>query len=137
MNRPFLLDTCAALWVVADQISQRVADALTETHGQGLLTYCVPDYRLGDRPAGPERTLQVSSLAGTMVRSADDHPGAALAPLTPRVLMEASFLPGLLAADPADRIIAATAREYGYTVLTRDRALLNYGRDGYLSVFPC
>ena len=36
-----------------------------------------------------------------------------------------------------DRIIAATAREYGYTVITSDRALLEYGKDGYLSVLEC
>jgi PIN domain nuclease of toxin-antitoxin system len=46
-------------------------------------------------------------------------------------------LPGDIHKDPADRIIAATAREYGYTVMTRDRQLLDYGRAGYLAVMPC
>ena len=35
------------------------------------------------------------------------------------------------------RIIAATAREYGYTVMTRDRALLDYAAQGYLSALAC
>jgi hypothetical protein len=29
------------------------------------------------------------------------------------------------------------AREYGYTVLTRDRALLDYAAVGYLSALAC
>ncbi len=64
-------------------------------------------------------------------------PDTALTELTPKVLMESSFLPGSLHPDPADRIIAATAREFDLTVVTRDRALLDYGREGYLSVLAC
>jgi PIN domain nuclease of toxin-antitoxin system len=137
MKRPFLLDTCAALWIVADEISQTVADALTEARGLGLLTYVSPitawEVGLLARKGrfkshhSPQRWFEILM----------SKPGAALAELTPTVLMESSFLPGSIQGDPADRIIAATAREYGYTVMTRDRALLDFGREGYLSVFPC
>jgi PIN domain nuclease of toxin-antitoxin system len=51
--------------------------------------------------------------------------------------MESSFLPGSIHNDPADRIIAATAREYGFTVMTRDRALLAYAAEGHLSALAC
>jgi len=37
---------------------------------------------------------------------------------------------------PHDRIIAAT-REYGYTALTRERTLLDYAGQGYLSALAC
>jgi len=63
--------------------------------------------------------------------------GAALADMPPEVLMESSFLGDLETNDPADRIIAATAREYGYTVVTSDAALLDYGKRGHLSVLEC
>jgi PIN domain nuclease of toxin-antitoxin system len=36
-----------------------------------------------------------------------------------------------------DRAIAATAREYGFTVMTRDRALLDYAAQGHLSALTC
>lgn len=65
------------------------------------------------------------------------RPEIALASLPPHVLLESSLLPGNLVKDPADRIIVATAREYGYVLVTRDRALLDYGRGGYLSVLEC
>lgn len=61
----------------------------------------------------------------------------ALAPLPPSVLIASSFLPGSPPKDPADRIIAATAREYGYTLVTRDRALLDYAGEGYINAVEC
>src|SRR5882757_7417967 len=51
-------------------------------------------------------------------------PGVQICELSPEVLLGSSFLPGEIHGDPADRIMAATAREYGFTLVTRDRALL-------------
>ena len=64
-------------------------------------------------------------------------PGVALAPLSPDLLIASSYLPGKPPHDPTDRIIAATARELGATLITRDRALLSYGAQGHMSVVEC
>jgi PIN domain nuclease of toxin-antitoxin system len=53
------------------------------------------------------------------------------------VLLDSSFLPGTFHGDPADRIIAATAREHGFTVMTRDRLLLAYAAEGHLAALAC
>jgi PIN domain nuclease of toxin-antitoxin system len=63
--------------------------------------------------------------------------GVTLAAMPPRVLMDSSFLPGAPPRDPADRIMAATARAYGYRLMTRDRALLDYGEEGHVEVLAC
>lgn len=55
-----------------------------------------------------------------------------LAPLSPGIAIESSRLPGDLHRDPADRILAATARIERLTLLTRDKRLLDYGRKGHL-----
>jgi PIN domain nuclease of toxin-antitoxin system len=52
-------------------------------------------------------------------------------------LIASSFLPGKPPRDPADRIIAATARDLGATLVTRDRALLDYGSQGHIAVLEC
>ena len=39
-------------------------------------------------------------------------------------MIDSTTLPGRAPKDPADRIIAASARHYGHTVVTRDSALL-------------
>jgi PIN domain nuclease of toxin-antitoxin system len=64
-------------------------------------------------------------------------PGVELAEMPAELLIESALLPDFAQKDPYDRIIAATAREYGYTVITSDRVLLDYGKDGYLSVLEC
>jgi len=64
-------------------------------------------------------------------------PGVRLAEMSPDVLIASSFLPGKPPKDPTDRIIAATARELGATLITRDRALLDYGAQGYVAVLEC
>jgi hypothetical protein len=66
-----------------------------------------------------------------------DVPGVRLADLSPDLLTASSFLPGTPPRDPADRILAATARDLGATLITRDRALLAYGADGYIGVVAC
>ncbi len=68
------------------------------------------------------------------VREALAVPGLRLLPLTPEVAIESSRLPGGLHGDPSDRILAATTRILGGTLVTQDRLLLDYGTRSYLSV---
>jgi len=137
MTRPFLLDTCAAIWFMDGALSKNPLDALTDAHNRGLSTY-----------VSPITALEVGNLArkGRFISSLAPSrwfellmraPGMSLAQMPPQVLIASSELPELRINDPADRIIAATAREYGFAVVTRDRALLDYGKRGYLNVLEC
>ena len=53
------------------------------------------------------------------------------------VLVASAYLPGNPPKDPADRILVATAREYGYKLITRDLLLLEYGKLGHVQVLEC
>ena len=64
-------------------------------------------------------------------------PGVALAEMPPSVLIASANLPGAPPADPVDRILVATAREFGYTLVTRDGRLLEYGSRGHVGVMGC
>jgi PIN domain nuclease of toxin-antitoxin system len=64
-------------------------------------------------------------------------PGVRLAELTPRLLIASTALPGKPPSDPADRIIAATARLNGYRVITRDSKLLAYAVQGHILATAC
>jgi PIN domain nuclease of toxin-antitoxin system len=66
-----------------------------------------------------------------------EAPGVLLADMSPDLLIASSFLPGKPPKDPTDRIIAATARDLGATLMTRDRALLDYGEAGHIAVLAC
>lgn len=61
-------------------------------------------------------------------------PGIRLAGLEPAIAAASSRLPGELHGDPADRIIAATARHVGARLVTANEKLLAYGAAGFLSV---
>ena len=66
-----------------------------------------------------------------------EHPAITLAPLTHGLLIESSFLPGDPPGDPADRIIVATARQTGCSVVTRDRPILAYAGHGHVAALAC
>ncbi len=63
--------------------------------------------------------------------------GIDCAGLSPAILVAATELnaPGLR--DPADRIIAATARANDYRLMTRDRPLLEFAAEGRESSISC
>ena len=65
------------------------------------------------------------------------QPGVELAEMSIDILVDSSFLPGHFHGDPADRIIIATARSLDLTVVTRDRAILDYAAEGHVRALAC
>lgn len=60
------------------------------------------------------------------------RPGVVALPLGPEVATEAALLEGELGGDPADRMIYATARAHGATLVTKDRRIRDYDPRGTL-----
>lgn len=63
--------------------------------------------------------------------------GITLLPLSARAALLSSFLPEPFHGDPADRMLVATARETGATLVTRDARILAYGAAGHVRVLAC
>lgn len=63
--------------------------------------------------------------------------GVDMAPISPDILVASSSLPDPILKDPADRIIAATARALNCRLMTRDGSLLTFARRGHLSAIAC
>jgi PIN domain nuclease of toxin-antitoxin system len=137
MNQPLLLDTNVCIWMMDGDLPRAVEDALTETFNTGQSTYVSPITALEVATLARKGRFKSKLAPQRWFENVMKLPGMMLAALPPEVLIESQQLPGYAHKDPADRIIAATAREYGYTVITSDRALLDYGKDGYLSVLEC
>jgi len=138
VNAPLLLDTCAAIWIAEDApLSDAAVAAMDEAFDARQPTYVSPitAWELGTLVARGqfksilpphrwfERLLKIQ--------------GFRLADMTPAILISSSFLPGEVLHDPADCILAATAREFGYTLLTRNPALLAYAKEGHLHAIAC
>ena len=69
---------------------------------------------------------------GEWIEAALALPGMRLEPISPDVAVASTRLPGTLHADPADRLIAATARHHGSTLITADQLLLDYSKAGHI-----
>src|SRR5262245_36252067 len=135
---PLLLDTCAAVWLSEEQpLASEALTATERSHRSGEFIYVSPitAWEIGllvsrgklTSPMAPQRWFERLLEA----------PGLRLADMSPDVLIASSFLPGVPPRDPADCILAATAREYGYRLMTRDTPLLTYARQGHLQAIAC
>jgi PIN domain nuclease of toxin-antitoxin system len=59
------------------------------------------------------------------------------APISAAIAIHSSHLPGVLHADPGDRLIIATARHLGIPIVTGDHKILAYAEAGFVRVIPC
>ena len=136
--QPLLWDTCAAIWIYERaKLAPAAIEAMATAHRQGVPSYISPitAWEVGMLVA--KGRLQLLIRPERWFSNLFDVPGVALAPLSPDLLIASSYLPGKPPNDPTDRIIAATARELGATLITRDRALLSYGAQGHMSAVEC
>jgi len=136
--QPLLLDTCVLIFMNEEV---RLAAAATETlraaGGGRSVTYVSPISAWEIGMLVSHRRVQLLIRPERWFANLFEAPGVRLAELSPDLLIASSFLPGSPPRDPTDRIIAATARELGATLITRDRTLIAYGEQGHVSVVEC
>ena len=135
---PILLDTCALIWLVQDEpIAQMSMQALRETNKRGGDVFLSPISAWEVGLLVSRGRLQLLMSPQSWFARACAAPSVRLAEMPPDLLIASSFLPGKPPRDPADRIIAATARDLGATLMTRDKVLLDYGKQGHVNVLRC
>ncbi|RVT86698.1 type II toxin-antitoxin system VapC family toxin [Rhodobacteraceae bacterium CCMM004] len=134
----FLLDTCAVIWTAqGDTLDARAQTALAGAYSDGSTIWVSPisAWEIGLLAARGRIGLSLRPKAWFDAVLA--QPGVGLALMSPEVLIDSSSLPGTPPNDPADRIILATARELGLTVVTRDARILDYADAGHVRALPC
>ncbi len=134
---PILLDTCALLWTADKRPIAKDAQSEVDAANRGEVDLIV----------SPISAWEIGNLVskGRLVLGMEPRPwfrtvlnsGVTLADMPPDVLIASAFLPASDLRDPADRILAATARAYGFRLMTRDGPLLDYGLRGHLRVIRC
>lgn len=135
---PLLLDTCAAIWFADDQpMSSAATQAMNRSFASATPVFVSPisAWEIGILCSRGRMRFPVSPQS--WFHRLQSTRGMALAELSPEILIASSYLPGTPPNDPADRILAATTREYGYTLVTRDRPLLDYAEQGHLKALAC
>jgi PIN domain nuclease of toxin-antitoxin system len=137
-----LLDTCAVIWLAnGDPLTEPAMAALLDARpAGGILVSPISAWEVGllSKPrSGRRSVLQFMPDPKTWFTAVMAGPGIRAAPFTPEIAVDASFLPGDLHGDPADRLIISTARHLGVPIVTRDRRIIAYADTGHFQVIAC
>jgi len=119
-----VLDTATWIWRASDpkRLSASARRALDQT--EHLLVSAISVWEVAMLVA--KRRIQLDRPVELWVDMALALPAIQLAPLDPAIAVRSTQLPGEFHADPADRIIVATALENAMQVVTPDERIRCY-----------
>lgn len=133
---PLLLDTHAWIWLMEGahreigRQARETAEAAAARGGILVSAISVWEVAMLEAKGRVRFTLQIDEW----VRRALTAPGVRMAEITAEIAIDSTRLPEPAHGDPADRLLVATARRRGASLLTRDARILAMGDAGILSV---
>jgi len=131
-----LLDTHCWLWAqlgLVQRLSRAALEAIRSAESDGNLRISVISiWELAMLEQRGRVALPMN--VRTWVDQALSKAGIAVAPLTPEIMIESVHLPGEMHGDPADRMLVATARVQGATLLSKDEQLIRYSRQRHVKL---
>ena len=129
-NDLLLLDTHVWVWAqlgLVQLLSKAALQAIRSAESEGNLRISVISiWELAMLEKKGRIALPINIR--TWVEQALSKPGIAVTALTPEIMLESVHLPGEVRGDPADRMLAATARVLAATLVTRDAQLIRYSK---------
>jgi PIN domain nuclease of toxin-antitoxin system len=117
-----LLDSHVLIWAVSDsrRLSGAAATAIRRARvGGGVAVSAISAYEVAWQIANG-RVQGYGTVEASLLRFLD---GVTVRPITPEIAVLATQFPDDYPHDPADRIIGATARAEGMTLVTRDERI--------------
>lgn len=130
---PLLLDTHVFVWLLAGnaRLGLKARSAIQSAAEAGeLFVSAITPWEIAVLVS--KGRLLLDQDVADWIRAALGQPGIRLEPLSPEVAVASTRLPGNIHPDPADRIIAATARHLGARLVSADGLLLEYGKAGHV-----
>jgi PIN domain nuclease of toxin-antitoxin system len=117
-----LLDSHVLIWAVSEskRLSSAAASAIRRARrGGGVGVSAISAYEVAWQIASG-RIQGYGTVEASLLRFLD---GVTIRPITPEIAALATQFPADYPRDPADRIIGATARAEGITLITRDERI--------------
>jgi len=128
-----VIDTHVLIWAVQDDPrlgvqSRKIIDDMTRQ--SRILISAITPWEIA--MLAKKGRIALGDDVGRWISRALALPGIALAPLEVPIAVGSVRLPGDFHADPADRMIVATARFHQVPLMTADQAILDYGSKGHV-----
>lgn len=133
MTGGYLIDTHVWLWygLQNPRLKEPARDAIERAvKTGGLAVSIMSPWEISLLESKGQITLGMS--AEEWLVDALKLPNLVVLPLELPIILDAHRLPGNFQADPADRLIVATARHQRLTLITEDQKILDYARRGHL-----
>ena len=128
-----LLDTHVLVWAVEGdrRLGTNASTAIAAAERTGLVgVSAITPWEIA--LLAERNRLRLVQEVGTWIEAVLALPGIKLMPIEPEIAIDSARLPGAFHADPADRLIIATARHSGARLLTADGTILSYAKRGHV-----
>lgn len=132
-----LLDTHVAIWFAEGEplAPSALRELAGATPGRRILVSAVSAWEIAMLHASGRRFF--SPTPELWLDSFREQDGIRFIPLDHGMAAHGYSLPGAFHRDPADRFLVATARVLDVPIMTRDAAILAYGRSGHVAAMAC
>lgn len=130
-----VLDTHVWLWAMTGDTTLTSGFRRAFEHSlkiEGVLISPISIWEIG--MLVEKKRIQLDRDTMEWIEQALDTPGIKLSPMTARIAIQSTRLPGNIHGDPADRLLIATAHEENAVLVTCDEKLLQYGQDKFVNV---
>lgn len=128
LDLPLLLDTHIWIWAAEQRESELPARVLklidSASRNNLVLISAISMWEVA--MLAERNRIALSAEPLQWIEKAANIPGVQIIELTPRIAVGSTRLPGNPHADPADRILMATARDTGARLVTCDKRILRY-----------
>jgi len=128
-----VLDTHILLWslIKPEQISRSIKQKITAAQNENKLVICsISLWEIA--MLNHKKRINIYEPIKNFLKSISDIDGLSVKDLSPEIASESVLLMDDFHGDPADRIIVATTKMLGATLLTRDKKILDWAKDGHI-----
>jgi PIN domain nuclease of toxin-antitoxin system len=133
MTSPILLDTHVLLWSLLEpsEISRGTKQQITLAQNNNrLLLSSISLWEIA--MLNLKKRINIYEPTKEFLKSVASVRDLSVKDISPDVAAESVLLMDDFHGDPADRIIVATAKIYGATLLTRDKKILDWAKSGHI-----